>query len=325
MEVNTLSIIDIIANVGVAIGTLFLAAVTWKSVQTTNQTLTELKNQVDLERKNIEYKQSELEKPQILEQLKNVFNPLKNSLDRELQNLSENVFFWESLRWYEGYKYSPNIIYSEFFDKPDPSNSLGLIIYNITINNENFLEECHKRHKIINEMFELLNQINNELKKKEIYQKINETLKKHSDYIRHPNGCDPFGEQLWREAIQLVDYSLENGFSEQIIPLDSYKAIFISTKMVDFLSEKVNPNDSLNQTIIQDSSGLMKEDFKVFFSLSEIKECPTKYHQLTKELKIVDESLVNKIKNIRLHYQKKYHLTNEELWIIMDTKVALDK
>ena len=99
------NIVQVYAEIGVSICTLILALATiylaWytsKSVQTSRDTLESLKTQVKIAKDEFENKQAQLAKPQIIDQLHHVLNPLRSNIIPEIRLLNENLFFWKFLR-----------------------------------------------------------------------------------------------------------------------------------------------------------------------------------------------------------------------------------
>ena len=317
------NIVGIYANIGVAIGTFILAVgtiilgwYTYKSVQTSNATLEFLRTQVDIAKKDFENKQTELEKPQIIDQLQYVLNPLRNILEIEGRQINDRLDFWESFKTKESYLYRPEKDFHEFYDEPSTTTQLGSIISNIDSRNPNFSKICNERHKIILRIYDLFRELFDEIKKEGVIKKIDESIKKNSGYVCEPAGLDAYNEQQYNEAIK-IDYFDPNDdppFSSYYIDLGFYITTLFNVSVANFLTQRISPKSS-DEPIIQDCSGGNNE-LNDFFCSLQINKYSERFKSLINGLKTVDNRLLTKIDEIRLFYQNKYHLTDEELWKI---------
>lgn len=311
------NIVQIYAEIGVsictlilALATIYLAKYTSKSVQTSRDTLESLKTQVKIAKDEFENKQAQLDKPQIIDQLHHVLNPLRSNIIPEIRQLNENLFFWKFLRFRESSR-TPIKRVDQFYDNPDPSTSLGLIIYNIDSQNSNFSKMCHDRHNLFLKIRDVVNEVYVEIKKQRFDEKIDLLIKNRDDYIRQPDGLNRFNEQTYNEFVQLFYFDEDLPVS-CAISFDTFKSTIIDVGVAKFFSQRPDTDDS-SSIIIQEFSDY-EDEFKTFFSSEKFKEIEKKFQSQLNELKEIDDTLLKNIDEIRLFRRQKYHLDQDECW-----------
>ena len=226
------NVIGIIAEIGVALATGVLAFYTYQSVKTSKNTLDSLKKQVDIASKDFENKQIELEKPQIIDQLQRVINPLLIKIDNELNQIEENSFLWNSNAHGKYAKFFKSIPSEEFHNESDITTQIGVIINGVSKSFPIVKELCEKRYKIYLSFVELFTKIYQEINQEDNEIKICKLI-----FRENPPYEVYSGSGYCEVNVTLWDSDLEDPTSIEISSDDFYQAM-INILIAKMLSTK---------------------------------------------------------------------------------------
>jgi hypothetical protein len=304
------SIITICTELAVALTTVILAYFTYQSVKISRITLDSLKDEVDLAKKDFENKQTELEKPQIVDQLREVINPLYEKIDLEINQIDEKSLLWKSEVSGGCTLFFRTRSSGEFYTEANINTRSGIIVYEINASFPSFKELCQKRYKIHLSIVDLFAKIYQLMKEPHIDGKIVELISKKNPSIEI---YDINNEYLF-DAIPL--WNIDKGTPPYFeIPVSDFQMMIINAAIAEMLGQRSVPHDSYDKTIIS-VFPTYENDMKNVLKSESFGECSKSFHSLIEELKFTNTQLKNEILKIKMEYREKYHLNDKEYWAI---------
>lgn len=309
MDINYISII---AEIGVAIATGVLAYITYLSVKSSKSTLEALKIQVEIARKEFENKQIELEKPQIIDQLREVLNPLYIKVDGELNQIEEKSLLWKSQAFGKPSQFFQLKPSAEFYFEAEITSRRGLKILEISITFPTFRDLCQKRYNIHISISDLFKKIYQEINTPDFDAKIGELIYKKNqshDVFTDQGICIDY-------VITLSDFD-EYGAPAKYydISVNIFQKTIVNMRIAELLGQRVISRDDTEQLIISEYYSY-RTDLEVLLKPETFDKYSKSFHSLIEELKTLDIQLRNDITKIKMEYREKYHLSDNEYWAI---------
>lgn len=306
-------LIVIIADVGVALGTLALAYVTYLSVKSSKESLDSLKDQVEIARLEFENKQIDLEKPVILDQLQKVLNPLSIKVDGEIAQLNEKLLLWKSQTSKNSDQFFPLKQSADFYSEADVTSRIGLIIHEISISYPIIQELAQKRYNIHISISDLFKKTYQEIKTPDFENKIGELIsKKNQSHEVYSDRGGPFNDYV----VSLYEYD-EDFISRPLdIPVNVFESTIINMRIAQLLGQRVLSRNDPEQMIMSEYPRYEK-DMEVLLKNDSFENYSKIFHALIEDLKETDILLKNEITKIRMVYREKYHLSEKECWEVL--------
>lgn len=306
------NIITIIIEISVTLTTVILAYFTYQSVRISRITLEALKDQVDIAKHDFENKQTELEKPQIIDQLREVINPLSIKVDGEIIQLNEKLLLWNSHTSRNSDHFFPLKSSADFYFEADVTSRIGLIIHEISISYPGVQELSQKRYNIHISISDLFKKIYQEIKTPDFENKIGELIyKKNQSHEVYSDRGGPFNDYV----VSLYEYDEDFISRPMDIPVDVFESTIINMRIAELLGQRIISRNDPERMIISEYPSYEK-DMEVLLKNDKFENDSKKFHALIEDLKKTDLQLKNEITKIRLEYRDKYHLDDKEYWAI---------